>query len=52
MSRVHVDETQPYLTPVEREARDRYLRLLEGIQNIEIVPPDLIARYRELRGAC
>lgn len=57
MSRVHVDDTKPLLTSEETAERDRYERLLElwgrdiGT-NIEVVHPDLIARYRELRGAC
>lgn len=54
MSRVHVDDTpEPLLTSEEEEVRDRYTELLEEGADIEVIEPDLIARYRELarRGA-
>ena len=56
MFRVHVDE--PRLTSREATERAEYERLLELwgrdiSTDIEVVPPDVIRRYRELarRGA-
>lgn len=52
MSRVHVDDTKPLLTQEEEEARDRYEQMIERGENVQVIHPDLIRRYRELWGAC